>query len=155
RGADPATIPVRNLVPEKLVINKLALSDLADPWRLPEEVLARADAVVDESGVREKAVAATPQPSAGRVFKVGIVYFAPEPGAASCMQGLSDGLRDLGFVEGKNLEVRKAHAQGEIINIPSILQNYDDLSLDVIVPMTTPCLTSACSTVKKTPVVFT
>jgi ABC-type uncharacterized transport system substrate-binding protein len=71
------------------------------------------------------------------------------------MQGLLDGLRDLGFVEGKNLEVRKAHAQGEIANIPSVLQNYDNQDLDVIVPMTTPCLTAACSTVKKTPVVFT
>ena len=71
------------------------------------------------------------------------------------MQGLLEGLRDLGFVEGKNLEVRKAHAQGEIVNIPSVLQNYDNQDLDVIVPMTTPCLTAACSTVKKTPVVFT
>ena len=155
RGTDPATIPVRNVVPEKLVINKLALSGLADPWRLPEEVSARADIFVDEAGVHEKAVATAPQPSSGRVFKVGIVYFAPEPGAESCMQGLSDGLRDLGFVEGKNLEVRKAHAQGEIVNIPAVLQNYDNQDLDVIVPMTTPCLTAACSTVKKTPVVFT
>ena len=83
RGTDPATIPVRNVVPEKLVINKLALSGLADPWRLPEEVSARADIFVDEAGVHEKAVAATQQSSAGRVFKVGIVYFAPEPGAES------------------------------------------------------------------------
>jgi ABC-type uncharacterized transport system substrate-binding protein len=155
RGADPATIPVRNAAPEKLVINKLALNGLTDPWRLPEDALARADIFVDEAGVHAKAVATTPQLSAGRVFKVGIVYFAPEPGAESCMQGLLDGLRDLGFVEGKNLEVRKAHAQGEIANIPSVLQNYDNQDLDVIVPMTTPCLTAACSTVKKTPVVFT
>ena len=155
RGVDPATIPVRNVAPEKLVINKLALPGLTDPWHLPEDALARADVFVDETGVHRKAVAATPQPSAGRVFKVGIVYFAPEPGAESCMQGLLDGLRDLGFVEGKNLEVRKAHAQGEIVNIPSVLQNYDNQDLDVIVPMTTPCLTAACSTVKKTPVVFT
>ncbi len=154
RGADSASIPIRNVVPEKLVINKLALSGLADPWRLPEEATARADIFVDEAGVHEKVSTATLQPSSNRMFKVGIVYFAPEPGAESCMQGLSDGLRDLGFVEGKNLEVRKAHAQGEIINIPSMFQNYDNQDLDVIVSMTTPCLTAACSTVKKTPVVF-
>jgi putative ABC transport system substrate-binding protein len=71
------------------------------------------------------------------------------------MEGLFDGLGDLGFVEGENLEVRKAHAQGEIANIPSILQNFDNQDLDLIIPMTTPCLTAACSTVKKTPVVFT
>lgn len=54
RGADPATIPVRNVIPEKLVINTLALSGLADPWRLPANALARADIFVDETGVQEK-----------------------------------------------------------------------------------------------------
>lgn len=93
--------------------------------------------------------------TSGLVFKIGLVYFAPEPGAESCMKGLFDGLRDLGFVEGKNLEVRKAHAQGEIANILSILQNFDSQNLDLIISMTTPCLTAACSVVKKTPVVFT
>ena len=34
--------------------------------------------------------------------------------------------------EGKNLEVKKAHAQGEIANIPALLQNYDSQQLDLI-----------------------
>ena len=71
------------------------------------------------------------------------------------MQGLFDGLRDLGYVEGTNLEVHRAHAQGEIANIPALLQNYDNQDLDLIMTMTTPCLTAACGTVKHTPVVFT
>ena len=57
-----------------------------------------------------------------RPFKIGLVYFGPDPSADACMAGLFGGLKNLGFVEGKNLQVRKAHAQGEIINIPSILQ---------------------------------
>lgn len=107
-----------------------------------------------DAGMPVSGSTATSPLPAGRVFKVGIVYFAPEPGADSCMQGLSDGLRELGFEEGKNLEIRKAHAQGEIINIPATFQHYDNEGLDVIVSMTTPCLTAACGTVKKTPVVF-
>jgi len=73
----------------------------------------------------------------------------------SCLKGLFDGLKELGFVKDKNLKVSMAHAQGEIANIPSILQNFDNQDLDLIVPMTTPCLTAACSTVKRKPVVFT
>jgi len=123
---------------------------------LPDDVQREATAVIDETGMHEKAVAtAALQPPTGRVFKVGIAYFAPEPGQESCLQGLLDGLRDQGFVEGRNLEIRKAHAQGEIANIPAVLQNFDTLDLDLIVPMTTPCLTGACSVLKKTPVVFT
>lgn len=154
-GTDPATLPVEETVPPRLLVNTQALKGLQDPWHLPENVLQEASAVIDETGIHEKAIAKTSQPPSGRVFKVGVAYFAPEPGQESCLQGLLDGLRDLGFDEGKNLELIKSHAQGEIANIPAILQNLDSLGLDLIVPMTTPCLTGACSMVKKTPVVFT
>jgi ABC-type uncharacterized transport system substrate-binding protein len=154
-GADPATIPVRDVVPKQFMVNRQALKGLRDSWHLPEDTVQLADAVLDTSGFHEKTAKTLPRPPAGRTFKAGIVYFAPEPGAESCMQGLMDGFRDLGFIEGKNLEIRKAHAQGEIANIPSVLQNYENQDLDLIIPMTTPCLTAACSMVKAKPVVFT
>src|SRR5262249_2144600 len=140
-GSAPATRPVGEAVPPRLLVNTQALKQLKDPWRLPDDVLREASAVIDETGTREKVAATTPPP-AGRVFKVGVAYFAPDPGQESCLQGLLDGLRDQGFVEGQNLELRKAHAQGEIANIPAMLQNFDTLGLDLIVPMTTPCLTA-------------
>jgi ABC-type uncharacterized transport system substrate-binding protein len=154
-GADPATIPVTDVVPKQFMVNSQALKGLRDSWRVPEDSVQLADAVLDESGFHEKATKALPSPPVGRTFKVGIVYFAPEPGAESCMQGLEDGFRDLGFVEGKNLKISKAHAQGEIANIPSVLQNYVNQDLDLIIPMTTPCLTAACNMVKAKPAVFT
>jgi ABC-type uncharacterized transport system substrate-binding protein len=149
-GRDPATVAVENVLPEKLLVDTDALAGLRDPWRFPDDVLHAAQ-------VSHKSIAAvTPQmPGAGRRYKVGVVYFAPEPGVETCMRGVFDGLRDRGFVEGANLEVHKAHAQGEIANIPALYQNYDTQDLDVIIPMSTPCLTAACGTVKHTPVVFT
>jgi ABC-type uncharacterized transport system substrate-binding protein len=95
------------------------------------------------------------EPERGVAFRIGLAYFAPDPGAESCMRGLLDGLRALGFVEGRNLEVVRVHAQGEIANIPAMLQALDGQRLDLIVPMTTPCLTGACAVVKNSPVVFT
>ena len=51
-------------------------------------------------------------PQVASIFKVGLVYFAPEPGADACMEGLFSGLKDLGFVEGKNLQcVKRMHRQ--------------------------------------------
>jgi ABC-type uncharacterized transport system substrate-binding protein len=154
-GVDPATIPIPDKIPQKLVVNKQALKGLKEPWVFPEEVLAKADVFIDENGVRQKSKMAIPKPPEGRIFKVGLVYFAPEPGADACMEGLFSGLKDLGFVEGKNLQVRKAHAQGEIVNIPSILQNFDNEDVELIIAMTTPVLTAAVNAVKKKPVVFT
>src|SRR5262245_49316285 len=89
------------------------------------------------------------------IFNVGLVYFAPEAGADACLEGLFGGLKDLGFVEGKNLRVRKAHAQAEIVNIPSILQTFDNEDVELIIAMTTPVLTAAVKAVKNKPVVFT
>jgi len=91
----------------------------------------------------------------GRKFKAAIVYFSRDVGTDLCVQGLIDGLQVSGFAEGENLEVIRADAQGEMINIPAILQNYDSSDVDLIMTITTPCLSGACSRVKHKPVVFT
>lgn len=88
-------------------------------------------------------------------FRIGLIYFAPEEGADSAMAGLFDGLRELGIEEGRNLDVERAHAQGEIANIPLLVQNFDSADVDLIVTLTTPCLTAACSMARNKPVVFT
>jgi ABC-type uncharacterized transport system substrate-binding protein len=153
-GHDPATIPVENVLPEKLLINTAALDGLKEEWKVPDDVLRQAQRVGEARAPVARADTTLRAPP-GRMFRVGLAYFAPEPGAESCMQGLFDGLRELGFVEGKNLEVRRVHAQGEIANIPAMLQSLDGQGLDLIIPLTTPCLTAACAAVRKTPVVFT
>ena len=53
-GRNPATIPVENMTPSKLQINRLALKGLRDPWMIPESALARADIVIDETGRHAK-----------------------------------------------------------------------------------------------------
>src|SRR4029450_564749 len=134
-GVDPATIPIPDKIPQKLVVNRRALKGLKDPWVFPEEVLTKADVLIDEDGVHRKSQVAVRKPPEGRLFKVGLVYFGPEPSVDACMAGLFGELKNLGFVEGKNLQGRKAHAQGESMNLPSILQNFDNEDLDLIIPM--------------------
>lgn len=125
----------------------LLLSDLAHRQTSRHHKVARTSAT--------GAVAVLQLPEPGRTFKVGVVYFAPEPGVETCMRGVFDGLRERGFIEGANLEIYTAHAQGEIANIPALYQNFDTAGFDLIIPMSTPCLTAACGAVKHTPVVFT
>ena len=110
---------------------------------------------VNRASEEEKNQNTAAAPAQKKNYRIGIIYFGPDEAADLCMKGLFDGLKDLGFVEGQNLEIKKAHAQAEIGNIPLLFQNYDSMDLDAIVPMTTPCLTAACTTVKNTPVVFT
>ena len=103
------------------------------------------------ASAKARAEAGTP----GRSVKAAIVYFARDVGTDQCVQGLIDGLKASGFEEGRNLEVRRADAQGEMINIPAMLQNYDSSDVDLIMTISTPCLVGACNKVKHKPVVFT
>ena len=156
-GRRPADIPVENLLPETLAINRLALDGLKDQWQLPEAVVQRASMVIDATGTHSRLAAQSTELRVppGRNFKIGLAYFAPEPGWEVCVKGLFDGLRQLGLEEGKNLEVRRAHAQAEIPNIPAMLQNFDSSDVDLIVAMTTPVISGAGGLVKRKPVVLT
>jgi len=151
KGLDPADVRIENIVPERLAFNIEALKGLKDPWRIPPALLAK--------GASARKTAAPPAQSArapetGRTYRVGLVYFAPEPGSDLVIQAIFDALRDRGFIQGKNLDVRQAHAQADISNITQLLQNYDNSDVDAIVTLTTPCVTAACTIVKKKPVVF-
>lgn len=73
-GRDPAKIPVENVVPVTLHVNRLALKGLREPWELPDSVVERANLVVDESGrhvrdvtlTSDAAVNATPHSEGGK-----------------------------------------------------------------------------------------
>ncbi|MGH9524767.1 MAG: ABC transporter substrate-binding protein [Terriglobales bacterium] len=110
--------------------------------------------LLSDLGHRKTVAAATPG-RAGGTFKAAIVYFARDVGTDQCVQGLIDGLKTKQIDEGRNLEITRVDAQGEMINIPAILQNYDESDVDLIMTITTPCLSGACSRVKHKPVVFT
>jgi ABC-type uncharacterized transport system substrate-binding protein len=86
--------------------------------------------------------------------RVGLLYFAPEAGAELCMKGLFDGLAEQGFTKDGNLEVISSHAQGEISNIPMLVQNFMSQGVDLIITLTTPCLTAACTVARNTHIAF-
>ena len=111
--------------------------------------------LVSDLGQRKTASSAAPRVTSGRRIKAGVVYFARDIGTDLCVQGMVDGLKASGFVEGTNLEVQRTDAQGEMTNIPAMLQNYDNSDVDVILTVTTPVLTAAGNLVKHKPVVFT
>jgi putative ABC transport system substrate-binding protein len=102
-----------------------------------------------------KSSAANSLSDINHTFKAVIVSMASGVSTELCADGMLEGLRQSGISAGKNLKVVGANAQGEISNIPAILQNYDNSDVNLIMTISTPCLTSACNKVKHKPVVFT
>jgi ABC-type uncharacterized transport system substrate-binding protein len=53
-GRDPREIPVENVFPVTLQINKAALKGLRESWKVSDDLLERATMVVEESGIHRK-----------------------------------------------------------------------------------------------------
>ncbi|MEY2746756.1 MAG: hypothetical protein RL112_1798, partial [Planctomycetota bacterium] len=158
-GERPGDIAVREYAPQELRLNLAALEGLKERWDAPADVQARATLVIARdgarSGPRATKQATTATTAATPKKRIAIAYFGPEQTVEECIEGLLGGLRAAGFEEGRNLEVRKSHAQGEIVNIGPMLQALDADGHDAIVTMSTPVLASACGVVKRTKVVLT
>ena len=54
RGADPRKVPIRNEVPVNFIVNTTVLMGLRERWQIPEKIRARANTVVDETGVHSR-----------------------------------------------------------------------------------------------------
>ncbi len=51
QGRDPATVPIKDVVPKKLGLNLSVLPNLRETWRVPDDVRASAMIGVDEKGL--------------------------------------------------------------------------------------------------------
>ncbi len=162
-GADPARMLVRDYVPRRILLNEKTRLGLRDDWRFDAAVKAEAAQIVLADGAIQDAAApgvvgappAAPRLQPGRVYQVGVAYFAPEPGIDAVMAGLREGLQALGYAEGRNLKFRMLHAQAEIAQIPAIGQALDSSDVDALLTLTTPVLQGAGMAAKHKPVVFT
>jgi putative tryptophan/tyrosine transport system substrate-binding protein len=53
-GRDPRAIPVENVVPVTFKLNKRALKGLRENWTVSNDMVEKADVVVDDSGIHQK-----------------------------------------------------------------------------------------------------
>jgi ABC-type uncharacterized transport system substrate-binding protein len=101
-------------------------------------LIALLSSILLVSDLGHRRMAAADAGAGGRKFKAAIVYYAHSVSNDYCVKGLLDGLKASGLELGKNLEVVKADAQGEMINIPAILQNYESSDVELIMTILTP-----------------
>ncbi len=74
---------------------------------------------------------------------VGIVQFSPEPNVEICKEGILRALRGEGWFEGRNIEIIYRDAQADFAMINSIMQDLVRRKVDIIMPLSTPCVQSA------------
>ncbi len=150
RGTDPRTLRVDNVVPERLSLNESLLPEFKSAWIFPDDVrglAARMAPVAQAAPVR--------RPIPGRMYKVGIIYFCPHPFFDQAIAGIREGLAESGFVEGRNLSLKLANPNGDMSILPQVVTNLEATDIDLLIPLSTPCLAGVCANVRGRPIVFT
>lgn len=94
---------------------------------------------------------------AGKVYRVGILAASP-PGSPDWRYGgevLLQALRDLGYVEGRNLVVEGRYSEGRDERFPALAADLVRLKVDVIVATSTPPVHAARGVTTTIPIVMT
>src|SRR5260370_33552356 len=76
--------------------------------------------------------AAEAQPVA-KVYRVGFLLGATGESVASLFHALKDGLRELGYVEGRNIVFVQRHGDGKMARLPDLAAEPVPAKVDVIV----------------------
>jgi putative ABC transport system substrate-binding protein len=98
-------------------------------------------------------LAAGAQQQAEKIPRIG--YLVTNQAAALHMQqAFLQGLRDLGYVEGRNLVIEYRNAEGKLERLPALATELVALKVDVIVAGGTPAALAAKQATRTLPIVF-
>ena len=147
-GKDLSAFRIENVVPEQLGLNAAVLEKMKGSWKITPSVEALLSREKMESTVKKTA------PEPGKTYRVALSYIVPAPIFEIAIRGFKDGLKDLGFIEGKNLELSASHAGGDLSLLPQITTSLARRKPDILVAMSTPSLGSAIAHSRDIPIAF-
>lgn len=93
-------------------------------------------------------------PAMAQTKSVAITAIVEHPALDAVRAGVLDGLKDAGFVEGRNLTVTYQSAQGNPATAAQIARQFVGQRPDVIVPISTPSAQAIAAATRDLPIVF-
>ena len=90
----------------------------------------------------------------GRQYKVGFLGNSTAALEATLVAAFRDGLRELGYVEGRNIVIEYRWAEGEYARLPALIAELLALKIDVIVTAGTPAALAVKRATTSTPLVM-
>jgi putative tryptophan/tyrosine transport system substrate-binding protein len=86
--------------------------------------------------------------------RIGILELASPSASADGHKALQQGLRELGYIEGKNVMLEYRYANGKLDLLPALAAELVGLKVDVIVTRSTGSIRAAMNATKTIPIVF-
>jgi putative ABC transport system substrate-binding protein len=93
----------------------------------------------------------------GKIWRIGVLAVAPsaDPRAAVFWTPLVDGLRELGYVEGKNISIEARFSGTDMDRLRELADELVRLRVDIIIAVTTAAAQAARKATATIPIVFT
>jgi putative ABC transport system substrate-binding protein len=88
------------------------------------------------------------------LYTIGIVQLIDSPTANETRKGLIQALEDGGLKDGVNVRLKIRNGMGDISEVQKIAQEFVNEKVDMIVPISTPCLQAALIVTQNIPVIF-
>jgi ABC-type uncharacterized transport system substrate-binding protein len=159
-GESPAAMPILYEVPPEFWINRVALEAQKDRWNLSAELEAKADVVVEANGpVRrrprvEPAAVAVKAGRPSRLWRLGLVTYIDATVVEQALDGIRQGLREAGLVDGRDFTITYHSAQGDIATLNSIYDELNGGDSDLVLSLTTTALQSGLRKLDQKPLIF-
>jgi putative tryptophan/tyrosine transport system substrate-binding protein len=91
---------------------------------------------------------------AGRVWRLGYLGVQTKDGGRTYYEAFMHGMRELGYVEGRNLVVEARYAGGRYERLPALAAELVELRVDVILGSSTPAVSAAKAASTSIPIVM-
>ena len=92
--------------------------------------------------------------AAGKVARIGCLLGAAREQTSDLVKAFEDGLRDLGYVPGRNVVIEYRFADGKLERLPQLAQDLVRLNVDVIVTGSNPHVVAAKQATTTIPIVM-
>ena len=89
-----------------------------------------------------------------QVYRIGVLRPTPVPPNDFMASALPNALRELGYVEGRNLILEMRYAEGKLDRLPALARDLVDKQMDVIVAVSAAAIRAAKAATSSIPIVF-
>jgi putative ABC transport system substrate-binding protein len=89
-----------------------------------------------------------------KIFRVGFLGSSPPSRVKTFVNAFRQGLKELGYVEGRNVLIEYRYAEGKFDRLPKLADELVRLNVDVIFAQAAPAIRAAKQATKTIPVVF-
>ncbi len=148
-GADPAEFRIDNAIPERLRVNYTVLAGLSANWSLTPTLQQR---LVGAELQKEKNLTSKTGEAPAELALVNLTNNASLDAA---IEGVWEGLAQMGLQQGKDYAVRIYNAQGDMTQMSQILDQVAQQQPDMLITVSTPVFVAAAKRNFNFPLVFT